>query len=120
MPNARALDWSPDGKRICGVGESKSNYGRVILYETGTNAGELTSIIGPLNTCSFRPERPFKLVLGGDEMTLKFYDGPPYSFKQSDRSHKGFINQVKYSPKGNYILTGGADRKLTLHDGQKY
>lgn len=53
-------------------------------------------------------------------MTLKFYDGPPYSFKQSDRSHKGFINQVKYSPKGSLILTGGADRKLTLHDGQKY
>ena len=53
-------------------------------------------------------------------MTLKFYDGPPYSFAKSDLSHKGFINQTKFSPKGSYILTGGADRKLTLHDGLKY
>lgn len=53
-------------------------------------------------------------------MALKFYDGPPFSFTKSDRSHKGFINQVKYSPKGTYILTGGADRKITLHEGLKY
>lgn len=73
-----------------------------------------------MNSCSFRPVRPFKLVLGGDEMALKFYDGPPFSFTKSDRSHKGFINQIKYSPKGTFILTGGADRKITLHDGLKY
>jgi WD40 repeat protein len=120
FPNAKSIDWSADGKRICAVGEGKTTFGRVGLVETGTNVGEITAVTSTLNSCSFRPERPYKLVLGGDEMALKFFDGPPYSFKQSDQTHKGFINQVKYSPKGAYILTGGADRKLTLHDGLKY
>lgn len=53
-------------------------------------------------------------------MTLKFFEGPPYAFTKSDKSHGGYINQVKYSPKGSLILAGGADRKLTLHDGLKY
>jgi hypothetical protein len=29
--NAKSLDWSPDGKRICAVGEGKTSYGRVAL-----------------------------------------------------------------------------------------
>jgi len=73
-----------------------------------------------LNCCSFRPERPYKLVLGGDEYTLKCYDGPPYSFVKSDKSHTNFINQLKYSPKGTFILSGGADRKLVLYEGKSY
>lgn len=114
------MDWSPDGKRICAVGEGKKVFGRVALVETGTNAGEIGAVLSQLNSCSFRPERPYKLVVGGDEMALKFFEGPPYSFKTAHQSHKGFINQVKYSPKGTYILAGGADRKLTLHDGNKF
>lgn len=73
-----------------------------------------------LNSCSFRPERPYKLVLGGDEYTVKCFDGPPYSFVKSDKSHSSFIVKVKYSPKGTYFLTGGADRKLVIYDGKSY
>lgn len=39
FPNAKSLDWSADGKRICAVGEGKTSYGRVALVESGTNAG---------------------------------------------------------------------------------
>jgi len=39
FPNAKGLDWTADKKRICVVGEGKNQFGRVILIETGTNAG---------------------------------------------------------------------------------
>jgi len=48
-------------------------------------------------------------------MVLKFFDGPPYSFVKSDKSNAGFINHVRYSPKGSFILVGGADRKLSIY-----
>jgi hypothetical protein len=38
-PNARAIDWSADRKRICVVGSGKQTFGRVVLVEAGTNAG---------------------------------------------------------------------------------
>lgn len=101
------------------MGEGKNQFGRVILVDTGTNAGELNAVAGTLNSCSFRPERPYKLALGGDELTLKFYEGPPYSFLKSDKPHTGFINQLKFSPKGTHLLSGGADRRLVIYDGVK-
>ena len=39
---------------------------------------------------------------------------------KSDKSHKSFINHVRYSPKGGLIVSGGADRKLVLYDGKSY
>ena len=53
-------------------------------------------------------------------MTLKFFDGPPYSFVKSERAHKGYINQLKYSPKGNWIVSVGADKKIVLFDGSTF
>lgn len=31
FPNAKSIDWSADGKRICAVGEGKNTFGRVGL-----------------------------------------------------------------------------------------
>lgn len=58
--------------------------------------------------------------MAGDEYTIKCYDGPPYKFVKSDKSHTNFIVKLKYSPKGTYFVTGGADRKLVLYDGKSY
>jgi WD40 repeat protein len=73
-----------------------------------------------LNTCAFRPERPYRLVLGGDESVLKVYDGPPYKFSKSEKHHSGFINQMKYNSKGTYLVTVGADKKIVLYEGNKH
>ena len=113
--NAKYLDWSADKKKVCIVGEGKNKFAKIISIDTGVTAGDIASVTATLNSCSFRPERPYKLVMGGDEYTLKCFDGPPYSFVKSDKSHTNFINQVKYSPKGGYILSGAADRKLVLY-----
>lgn len=87
--------------------------------DIGSNAGDLSGVSAALNTCAFRPEKPFTLVLGGDEFVTKFYEGPPYKFIKSNKSHAGYINQLKYSPKGTYLVSVGADRKVVIYDGDK-
>ncbi len=64
--NARAIAWSADGKRICIVGAQKGSFGRVLLVDSGTNAGEITGVSANLTCCAFRPERPYHLALAGD------------------------------------------------------
>ena len=120
FPSAKSLDWTADGKRICVVGEGKKQFGRVVMLDTGMNVGEIGYVTSTLNSCSFRPERPYKLAVGGDENQVKFYDGPPYNFVKSDKAHNGFINQIKYSPKGNHVVTGGADRKIVVYHGGSF
>ena len=119
FPNAKYLDWSADKKKVCVVGEGKTKFAKVISIDMGTT-GDIGTVSATLNSCSFRPERPYKLVMGGDELELKCYEGPPYNFVKSDKSHSGFINHIRYSPKGTYIVSGGADRKLVLYDGKTY
>ncbi len=54
-PNAKAIDWSADRKRICVVGAGKQMFGRVALVDAGTNAGEITGVSANLTCCTFRP-----------------------------------------------------------------
>lgn len=68
FPNAKYLDWSADKKKVCIVGEGKTKFGKVISIDTGITAGDIGSISATVNSCSFRPERPYKLVMGGDEL----------------------------------------------------
>ena len=63
---AKAIDWTSDEKRICIVGNAKGNFGRIISVDTGTDVGNISAVMASLNSASFRPERPFKLVTGGD------------------------------------------------------
>lgn len=60
------MDWTADKKRICVVGAGKNNFGRVILVDSGTNAGEISGVSANLTCCHFRPERPYNLALAGD------------------------------------------------------
>ena len=62
---ARAMDWTSDNKRICVVGTGKTKYGRVIAVETGTDVGEVNAVTANLSTAAFRPEKPYKLAVGG-------------------------------------------------------
>ena len=38
---ARAMDWSPDSKRVAVIGSAKNKHGRVVLIETGVDAGKI-------------------------------------------------------------------------------
>ena len=39
FPNAKAIDWSPDRKKVCIAGEGKNRFAKVISIEMGTTAG---------------------------------------------------------------------------------
>lgn len=51
---------------------------------------------------------------------MKFYEGPPYKFTSSKKTHTNFINQLVYSPDGKKIVSVGSDRKITLYDGSTF
>ena len=105
---------------ILSVYAGKTKFGKVVSIDTGITSGEIGGVSKTLHSGRVRPERPFKLVAGGDSHDLKCYDGPPYAFVKSQKSHTGYINHVQYSQKGTFIVSGGADRKLVLYDGKSY
>lgn len=106
------ISWSPDNQRMVVVGEGRERYFEIIYYcpafhiififysililhfhtyrfghvfmsETGTSVGEISGQSKPINSCDFRPSRPFRIVTGSEDNTVGVFEGPPFKFKMT-------------------------------------
>ena len=75
------MAWSQDNQRIVCVGEGREKFGHVFLADTGTSNGDITGQSRPVNSCDFRPARPFRIITGSEDNTVAYYEGPPFKFK---------------------------------------
>lgn len=72
-----------------------------------------------VNSISFRSQRPFKVVTGGEDMQVAFHQGPPFKFVRSHATHTNFVNCVRFSPDGAWFVSAGSDSKLCLFEGKE-
>ena len=112
------LQWSPDSKRIVVVGEGRENFGRVFLWDSGSSVGTVMGHSKVINTCDYKPTRPFRLVTGADDFQVAFSHGPPFKLDHNIRDHTRFVNSVRYSPDGERFCSAAADGKIFVYDGK--
>jgi WD40 repeat protein len=77
------IAWSPDNQRMVVVGEGRERFGHVFMSETGTSVGEISGQSKPINSCDFRPSRPFRIITGSEDNTIAVFEGPPFKFKMT-------------------------------------
>lgn len=113
--------------QICFVGERSdtgSDCVRAIQWDTGVNCGDLAQHTrGRAASCSFKPQRPMRIVTGGkDDSRVLFNAGPPFKRvldAQPPVVHvKGAVNCVRYTTDGAKIVSVGADKTVALYDGK--
>lgn len=113
------LAWSQDNQRIVCVGEGREKFGHVFLADTGTSNGDITGQSRPVNSCDFRPARPFRIITGSEDNSVAFYEGPPFKFKGTKTDNERYVQSVRYSPDGNFWASGGFDGKIFLYEGKE-
>ncbi|XP_011165821.1 actin-interacting protein 1 isoform X2 [Solenopsis invicta] len=111
------IAWSPDSQRMVVVGEGRERFGHVFMAETGTSVGEISGQSKSINSCDFRPARPFRLITGSEDNTIGIFEGPPFKFKMTKQEHTRFVQTVRYSPDGNLFASGGFDGKVFIYNG---
>ncbi|XP_043463135.1 actin-interacting protein 1 isoform X1 [Leptopilina heterotoma] len=111
------IAWSPDSQRLIVVGEGRERFGHVFMAETGTSVGEISGQSKSINSCDFRPTRPFRLITGSEDNTIAIFEGPPFKFKMTKQDHTRFVQAVRYSPSGNLFASAGFDGKVFIYDG---
>ncbi|XP_037880571.1 actin-interacting protein 1 isoform X1 [Glossina fuscipes] len=111
------ISWSQDSQRIVVAGEGRERFGHVFMAETGTSVGEISGQSKSINSCDFRPARPFRIVTGSEDNTIGVFEGPPFKFKMTKQDHSRFVQAVRYSPDGKYFASAGFDGKVFLYDG---
>ncbi|OXA52969.1 actin-interacting protein 1 [Folsomia candida] len=110
--------WSPDSQRIVVVGEGRERFGHVFMADTGTSVGEISGQSKPINSCDFKPSRPFRIITGSEDNTIGIYEGPPFKFKMTKTDHGRFVQAVRYSPDGEKFASGGFDGKVFLYNSK--
>ncbi|RWS30825.1 Actin-interacting protein 1-like protein [Leptotrombidium deliense] len=108
------IAWSHDSQRMVVVGEGREKFGHVISVDTGTSLGEIIGHSKQINSCDFRPKRPFKIITGSDDNFIAIYEGPPFKFKNQLNDHQKYVQSVRYASDGNFFASGGFDGKLCI------
>jgi len=114
------LAWSADSQRIVAVGEGREKFGHVFMMETGTSVGEIAGHSKTINSCDFKPSRPFRIITGSEDNFVGIYEGPPFKFKSQIEDHTRFVQAVRFSPSGDLFATAGFDGKILLFRSNDY
>lgn len=112
------IAWSPDSQRLVVVGNGRERFAHVIMADTGTSVGEILGQTKIINTCDFKPSRPFRIVTGSEDNSVGFFEGPPFKFKCTKQEHTRFVQAVRFSPNGELFASGGFDGKIFIFDGK--
>lgn len=118
--NVKDLAWSSDNQRIVVVGEGRQRFGHVFAAETGTSIGEISGHSKIINSCDFKPSRPFKIVTGSEDTFVGIYEGPPFKFKSQLQDHNRFVQAIRFSPSGDFFASAGFDGKLFVYNSNDY
>ena len=51
------------------------SFGHVFLVDTGTSNGTIGGPSKPINSCDFRPARPFKIIAGSEDNSVTIFEG---------------------------------------------
>lgn len=114
------LAWSGDNQRMVVVGKGNERFGHVFNVEIGTSVGEISGHSKVINSCDFKPNRPFKIITGSEDTTIGIYEGPPFKFKTQLQDHNRFVQSVRYSPSGDQFASAGFDGKLFIYNSNDY
>eukprot|EP00928_Gymnodinium_smaydae_P027985 TRINITY_DN21470_c2_g2_i1.p1 TRINITY_DN21470_c2_g2~~TRINITY_DN21470_c2_g2_i1.p1 ORF type:complete len:649 (+),score=85.10 TRINITY_DN21470_c2_g2_i1:54-1949(+) len=112
------VQWSGDSTRIVACGEGKEVRAVAILADTGSKTGEVSGHTKAINSISFRSQRPFRVITGGEDMLVAVHAGPPFKFDKSHTNHTNFVNSVRYSPDGEWAASAGSDSNVCLYEGK--
>jgi WD40 repeat protein len=114
------LAWSADSQRIVAVGEGRQRFGHVFSMDTGTSIGEISGHSKVINSCDFKPSRPFKIITGSEDTFVGIYEGPPFKFKSQLQDHNRFVQAIRFSPNGDLFASAGFDGKLFIYNSNDY
>jgi WD40 repeat protein len=112
------ISWSGDSQRICAVGRGKEEKGKVFPWNSGGKLGEITGATAALLSCAFKPSRPYRVVASSEDFGVYFYKGPPFKYETHDKTHKNYVNSVRFAPSGDTYVTCSSDKKMLLFDGK--
>jgi WD40 repeat protein len=114
-----AVLWTADGSRIISGGDGGRGAGSVILQDpvTGKRAGGVITHERWVNSVALAPDG--KRFAAADGLGLVVIRDFKSGAKLRELAHGTSVSSVAFSPDGQFLVTGGADKKARLWNVEK-
>lgn len=114
----RDVTFDRSGKYLVCAGESRGAFAKVIKVPSGGSAGVCQGHTKKVMACDIGKGL---LATGSEDMSVGLFKGPPV--REIDppeflRHHSAFVNDVRFSPDGEYLAMASSDRTVTVLDVQ--
>ena len=114
------LDFTEDGTKLLMYGEAKKKFARVINWDMKNDVGEIGNITRTLISGCFNTTKPYRLMVGGDDGKVNFYEGVPFKHKCEFKEHLGkFVSDIQCSPDGEKFVSVGFDKKVVIYKAKE-
>lgn len=108
-----SVDFSPDGTRL--VSASWDHSVRLWDPQAGSEIQHFGDVAGPIFSCAFSPQASTDFCAGGWHGQIWLYKaGSAKPQEASPAIHKDVVWTVAYSPDGQVIAAGSADRTVSF------
>ena len=114
------LSFTDDGTKLLIYGEAKKKFARVINWELKNDVGEIGNCTANLISGCFCTQKPYRLMVGGDDGKVNYYEGVPFKYKSEFKEHLGkFVSSIQCSPDGTKFISAGFDKKIVIYDAKE-
>jgi WD40 repeat protein len=84
------------------------------------DVGEIGNISKTLISGCFNTKKPYRLMVGGDDGKVNFYEGVPFKHKCEFKEHLGkFVSDIQCSPDGERFVSVGFDKKIVIYEAKE-
>jgi len=111
------LAWDSESKRILAVGGGQSKA-KVFMWDTGSNLAEVVPHNKKAITGDLRPARPYRMITGGEDHGMQWYEGPPFKYNKGLKDHTNFVNCIRFSPDGSRFISVSSDKAGLVFEGE--
>jgi len=115
----RDIAVSNDGKFSAVVGDSRGMFAKCIKLPSAGSAGACSGHSKRVICCDVSQTKPPMTATGSEDMSAGVFKGPPVREIDTPkflRHHKGFINDIKFSPDGTKLAIGSSDKTVSIVD----
>lgn len=67
----------------------------------------------------FKRVRPYKMITGGEDFHVCFFDGPPFKYVSKTKEHSNIVSCVRYNLDCTQFASTGFDKKINIWDSTK-
>jgi WD40 repeat protein len=69
-------------------------------------------------TADFKKTKPYRIITGGEDQNMCFFDGPPFKLNSNKKEHSNMVSCIRYNLDCTQFASTGFDKKINIWNAE--